>query len=106
MAILEIPILDSTNYSFRIDLEGSTYNLALKYNQREDRWYLDISDEQDNPIVLGIKLVLNTSLVERFQDSRLFPGTLFLSSQTDLNTAPGLLDLGSNIKLLYDESTS
>jgi hypothetical protein len=106
MAILEIPILNSSNYNFRIDLEGSTYNLGLKYNKREDRWYLDIKDEQDNPIVMGIKLVLNTSLTERFKDDRLFPGTLFLLSEADIDTDPGLEDLGTDIKLLYEESTS
>lgn len=106
MAILEIPKLPSSNYEFRIDLEGSTYNLSLKYNKRENRWYLNIKDEQDNPIVMGIKMVLNTSLVERFQDDRLPPGTLFLLNQTDINVDPGLEDFGTEIILLYEESTT
>ena len=106
MSILTIPITpELLNYRFRIDLDGTTYTLAIRYNTRENRWFLDVATAAGVLILSGIKVLLNVNLIERFAQSELPPGNLFiLNSDEDSEVEPGLLDFGVNTLLLYEEA--
>jgi hypothetical protein len=88
MALLTVPTSTEPFYDQISELDGINYLLGFRYNQREDRWYLSISEESGTPIITGIKLVCNWPLTGGFHDARLPPGVLTVLSAIDANQAP------------------
>ena len=77
---------------FKINLDNLNYYFKLYWNGRGEFWGLDVSDEGQNIIVSGIKLVLN---YEMFQDYRCYPvpsGSLIVND-----------DSGSSAKIAYGD---
>jgi hypothetical protein len=115
MAILEIPTrsgAENAVYTQRSDLDGRAYVLRFVYNQRETKWYVDLSDQDGVSIYAGIKLVSNFPLIRRVTDARRPPGELYVIDnfgQPDPDTGqpaaqvtdPGLDDLGVRHRLVY-----
>lgn len=92
------------------NLDGRDYVLRFLYNTREDRWYLYLYDQDESPIVGGIKIVAEIDLLQRVTDPRRPPGILIARDLTASDDAPkiesedpGLNDLGQDgrVKLLY-----
>lgn len=108
MAVILIPVtLDAPYSSQRTRLEGRDFNLVFRYNQREERFYLDISDEENNPLQLGIKVNANWPLIfHSHWDPRMPPGQLWAFSLTEDKTPPTLHELGKGrrVELTYIES--
>ena len=72
MSIKQFPLrTDSTNFEFRIPLDGETFTVAFRYNQRADYWMLDIRDSLNTPIISGLAILGGTELIERFVDPEL-----------------------------------
>ena len=92
----------STYYDELVQIEGLEYLFEFTWSDRESAWYLNIYDQDENPIAFGVKLVLNARLLRRFQDPRLPPGLLFcadISGTGQDMTEPA--DLGVNVELVY-----
>ena len=105
MAIKEIPLRnDILHYDFRVDLDGETFTLTLRYNVRMARWILDIADSDAVPLAVGIPLLLGITLTGRFKIEALPAGHLFLINLQDANTEATEDDIGDNSKLLYSEA--
>lgn len=88
-----------------VTLDGSDFLLEFRYNQREDRWYFDVSLTDGTVLVRGVKVVCGVPLLRRYADSRLPKGTLVALPNTPGNTAPGLKELGEDkrVTLYYFE---
>lgn len=96
--ILQLPV-DTTgeaDYTERLPLDGREYVFHFQYNQREDRWYLNILDQDSTPIVHGVKIVVGYPLT-RYT----LPGSLIALDLTGKNQDPGFADLGKNVALFY-----
>ena len=95
-------------YSMRTSLDGRDFNLRFAWNQREERWYMDIRSDIDEPLALGLKLVTNVSLLRAMAfDPRLPPGLLMAMDMTLDQSPPGYYDLeiGKRVQLVYDPTT-
>jgi hypothetical protein len=105
MADLEIPVaLDVPLYNERVTLDGKEYLLAFDYSERENRWYLSVSDVNEKLLASGIKLVSNWPLLDQKADPGLPPGVLFAFDPLELEgDAPGFQDLGRGVTLIYRE---
>ena len=66
MTVLQIPLSNSSE-AFSVSLGGAYYNLATRWNAQINYWTLDISDANNNPIVLGIPMVAGRNLLEPYQ---------------------------------------
>jgi len=100
---IEIPLRkDVPSYSFRIDLDGTTYTMAIHYNERMDRWAMDFRTENNEDILIGIPLLLGTSLLARFRDSRLPDGDLFMINIEDETVEGNRDNFSVNAKLIYE----
>lgn len=103
MSVLEIDV-DSTltYYDELTQLESLEYLLEFVWSTRESSWYLNIYDQDENSLAVGIKLLLNVDLLRRFPDPRLPPGKLICVDQgsTALDIAAST-DLGSSVLLMY-----
>ncbi len=105
MAILEIPVrADDFHYQFRVDLDGVTYILVMRFNKRADRWIMDIMTGGEEMIVAGVPLLLGTSLLARYADDRLPQGDLFVANMESDYEECGRDQLGANVLLLYREA--
>jgi len=88
-------------------LEQVEYNLVFYWSTRESTWYLSILDQNDNHLADWIRIVINSSLLRRFQASGQTPPGLLIAmdmSGTDAEIAQPS-DLGSRAILSYTPST-
>lgn len=107
MAVVKLP-LDSLNlsYEFKVDLDGTTYTVAIRFNSRSAVWIMDLKTVNDDSIIMGIPLLLGSDLFGRFKDSRLPPGTfLMVNLESDVEEASET-NLGTEVLLLYEEANN
>lgn len=101
-----------SDYRQTTTLDGRDYILRFLFNQREATWFLSVFDEQEDPIVEGVKIVANWPLLRLVQDARAPAGVLFAFDTTapdaviaagekTLAEDPGLGDLGERVILTY-----
>lgn len=107
MALQIIPTSpDVPYYRQKTKLEGREFVLYFAFNQRIGRWHLSVFDEEETPLVQGLKLVVNWPLLRHYRyDSRLPPGELMALAQDGSHEPPGLGELGEGkrVELIYLE---
>jgi|SRR5581483_1588300 len=103
MSTLVIPTFDDPFYTQTTVLEGVSYVLTFKYNQRENAWYFDIAQADATPIISGVKIICNRPLTRRFASISKPPGEFLAISNNGDNTLPGAGELGDGkrVTLLY-----
>lgn len=95
MTVQLIPTSDAPYYSQRVKLEGRDYLFRFAYNEREERWRLSIFDDEESPLLLGLKLVTNWELLQHYKaDTRLPPGELWVMCTSGDDEPPKLDELG------------
>ncbi len=106
MATLVMPLrADVPAYTFQLSLEGRLYNWVIRFNERMSRWIMDISDENNTPLVLGTPIQVDFNLIKRFKQSALPPGDFFAVDESGEGKQPDRQDLGNDIKLFYIEAS-
>lgn len=99
MSYYTIPLL-TTNQKFNINLNGSSYKLQLIY--RASKWFLDIFDAQNTPLICGLPLACGDNLLVQHQ--HIISGTLFVIND-DEKEIQRFSDLGKNITLFWSPLT-
>jgi len=106
MAIIEIPTrVDIARYKYSIILEDVTYFFEFNFNARSERWSMNIFDSDNNLLLAGISLLYNVDLTGRFVNEELPPGRFILYDTEDANKSPTRNELGTRVKLLYNEAS-
>ena len=99
---LQIPLrADLSSQVCTLTLDGASYQLGLHYNPRASAWSLDLHTIAGEPLLLGLRLVPQWSLLDRGSDPRLPPGRLYLHDRTGLSEPPTQAGLGDRWTLLY-----
>jgi len=99
---LEIPTsTELVSYSQRTQLEGRDYLLVFDFREREGRWFLDLLDNEEEPLACGVKLVVGARLLRRKTDPRLPPGDFLVVDLEGQGRDPGFGELGARFRLLY-----
>ena len=103
MAVFEIPIPVSTGiaFKFRADLEGVLFLFEFRYNTRGQYWMLGLSDAGGEPIVNGVRCVIDYSLLAHCSSEIQPLGQLRLVDTSQTSTDPGPYDLGDRVRLTY-----
>lgn len=105
MALLKINTrADFPSYNQRVELDGVIYNLIIRYNERMKRWILDIQDQEENDIIIGLVMVKGVPLLQQYVKTDLPPGDFILLHRdgTDINAERE--DLGDSVNLYYQEA--
>lgn len=91
---------------FNVQLDGATYGLELRWNQRALGWFLSIFDVSGNLLLSGRRLVVGWGLIARFKkwNASLPPGDFIVVDSTGEGLEPGLDELGTRVKLVYIEA--
>jgi hypothetical protein len=100
--LLNIPV-DSAYSSFkeRVELDDKEFVLKFDWNTRLERWFVSLLDGSENPLVMGITLVANYPLFNRFKGSAMPQGVMMLYDATGRNFECGREDLGATHLLIY-----
>ncbi len=102
MAVYELPLrADLTHYDFETTLDGVAYVLELRWNVRDEAWYLDVRLADGTDVVVGVKVVLEWPLGTRSRHASRPPGQLVAFDTSGVRDEPKIDDLGSRVKLLY-----
>jgi hypothetical protein len=102
MAIqLPTPTDGYPDMTIRCAIEGVTYAFAWLWNERESTWYVSIADSEGDPIVSGVRVVLNADLIGRTTDSRLPDGKILVKDITGATDEPDRDTLGQNVLVVY-----
>ncbi len=92
------------HFDLRVDLSGVEYLIALKYNQREGFWYLDLATEDGEVLIASSKVVVGSPLIYALSDERRPPGDLIALDTEDADGDPvTVADLGGRVLLVYQE---
>lgn len=60
-----IPTFNTGTVEYNVILNGSVYYLRTYWNQYAKMWFLDLKDNNNDPIQMGIALVPNINLLRR-----------------------------------------
>ena len=102
---IELPVRsDFPSYTFQIDLEEVSFIFKFRFNERMQRWIMDINDADENPILSGVPVLTAIPLTDEYVVDGLPPGRFIAINQTGTNANPLRDDLGNDVKLLYEES--
>jgi len=99
-ATLVIPTIPGRPYyNLRTKLDNTDYTLRFAWNQRLERWSMDILSIQDIVLVSGIKLVSNWPLLRYYQwDLRVPQGEVMAVDLSPDLSPPGIDDLGVGLR--------
>lgn len=92
-------------YKFRITLSGVIYTAHMRYNGRMARWILDINDSSDNPILVGIPVLIERNMTGQYVSLTLPPGIFFATDDTNQDNQPTILSFGLDHTLWYEDPT-
>ncbi len=105
MATLEIPVRnDSPAYRFQLPLEGRIYFFEFRFNTRMGRWVMDIENEAQLALILGIPVFAGVSLLDGFTSDTLPPGVFVAIDMAGKDRHPDRETFGADVKLYYQES--
>jgi hypothetical protein len=100
---LALPLLnDGTSwFSYQVELDGRTFGLEFRWNERDASWYLSLRDADDAPLLSGLRVTVGHLYLSRFRLLGLPKGELEFVDTTGQDEDPGFTDLGSRVVLLY-----
>lgn len=97
MAMQEIPF-DSANPHFAqvVELDGQQYRMRVCYNQRADRYVLDMALADGTPFVAGMRIIPERDLLRRYIYHSAHPGGALFCKLLDVTSdaAPAFGELG------------
>lgn len=103
MTVHVLPIEPSNGYySIRPTLDGVTYEITVRWNDRVGAYFLDLYDAERTPLVLGRRVVIEWDIfgLARNLDGAP-PGTIMAMDTTPRKEDPVFDDFGTRVLLLY-----
>lgn len=92
--------IDISRYSFRIDLDDVTFEIDLRFNLRDQHWYLSLADADGNSLRQGLKIVSNWPLLRTMvQQNR--PDRDLIAVRPSGSGDPDRETLGEDVLLAY-----
>lgn len=100
---LIIPVFPGTPlYQERVRLEARDYIFRFDWAHREQRYYMSIFNQDEEPLLQGVKVLANWPLLARHHfNPGLPPGQLIATSLEQDDTPPTFNDFGTRVQLAY-----
>lgn len=88
------------NYEFTTIIGESTYILWIYYNRRMNRWILNVKDENNDYLIMGIPILNGSQMLLRFSNKKLSDIKIIFSynKKSEFEEA-GEFDIGYNTNL-------
>lgn len=105
-ALFEVPTIPNLPwYSSKITLSGVVFTITLRYNDRMQRWILDIGDPSGNPILAGLPILINRNVNGQYVIAGIPSGFFFAVDDTNLGIQATLNSFELDHTLLYNDTT-
>lgn len=105
MALIQLPVRnDFPAYEFQVELESRIYILGFRFNTRANRWFMDIKDQSQTPIIMGILVQQGVPLTRYYVREAMPPGSFWAIDITDAGREPDRENFGVDVILIYEES--
>lgn len=102
MSILLIPVFpEDASSTQTIAIEGDTYQLQIYWNVRDEYWYFSLFLPDNTPVLTGVKMVVNYTLISSFYQDNVPLGDFVLFDDSGNNDPCGRDELGSRCAFLY-----
>lgn len=102
MAFFEIPLpQDEPHITEQVILDGVTFTIECRWNERESSWYLSLYDVEGEPIMTDKKMVADWSLTYRLLHDDRPAGDLLVVDVSGTGVDPALSDIGERVILVY-----
>lgn len=95
--MIEFTVSDDADQLFSTILNDQRVTMRLRYNEKSDRWSLDLSVD-DLPVLLGVRVVTETDL---FDPYNLNLGVLFAIPSNSEPLVPNRTNLPAGLVRLY-----
>jgi hypothetical protein len=93
---------DVPEFSYVVELEGASYLLTFKYNERATSWYLDIATREAVVLLYGLPLTTGFPLLFSHRSrAGLPPGEFIVVDLEGKSERPGRTTLGTRFQVLY-----
>lgn len=100
--MIRVPFVPSVpSYSMTVPIEGASYALDVRWNERAGAWYFDVRELDGAPIALGIKIVLGAYLGRQSNHPLFLSGTFVAHDTSRRKREAGLDDIGTRVVVLY-----
>lgn len=98
-----LPLVPSVfNYRVGTSFEGVQYLVDVRWNGRDAAWYLDLLEEDETPVRLGMKVVLGAVIGGRaFADADFPAGVLIASDLSNEGRDATFDDLGTRVLVYF-----
>ena len=99
----EIPIEESGPFITQTtDLDGTDFVFTFRFNEREQRWYMDLRTPDGDDVHMGVKVVTDWLLLRLLVDQTNRPrGEIYAVDATGSGLDARLGDLGTRVRLIY-----
>ncbi len=98
-----IPVEPSVpDQQFTTTLTGIVYDIRVRWNTRDESWYMDVRDKAGVAIQLGIRLVLGSTLGLASGNPLRPEGRFILIDTSGENREATLDDLGTRVVLQFE----
>jgi hypothetical protein len=98
--VLQIePSLEAQNFGQVID--DVPLRFEFYWNARDQAHYVNILNEDDAPILSGVKVTVGWDLLYNRDDDELPDGALMVEDSSGEGTQPGKYELGDRVKIIY-----
>lgn len=87
--------------TFGTTLLSTNYIVNLRWNTRDAAWYFDLLDQNEAPIVSGIKILLGVELGRRTTDQRMPKGVFWAADLSGQGLDATFFDLGSRVVVYF-----
>jgi len=102
--IIRVPLTETVPF-FKIhgiELDGKVFAMQFEWLERSERWHLHLMQSDETPILMGIKLNINSDLLSQYTIAELPLGKMMLYDTSRKDAECGRNDLGSRCVLLYE----
>lgn len=94
--MLKIPVPESSYSEVEVTLNGETYTFVYRFNERSNRWKVDIFNLDGDAIVKGLTVVENFSPTAHLTLPELEQGLFYIGTAENTKAPVGLNNFGIN----------
>ncbi len=99
--MLIIPFNDAGSWREQIQLDNIIYFLNFTWNALNEFWVMDIYNRNEEPLILGIKIVPNYPLLAQFTVQGMPPGEIICQNIVNTPDEIKRFDIGQKFELVY-----
>lgn len=92
---------DLARFEYRVLLDQKTYTIRFDWNDRDESWYFNLQDENNDYLVVGQRISVSAAMIRDKSLPNMPQGTLLCYDTTLSMEDPGFADLGDRCKIYY-----